>query len=128
MDVGGRGPTGKTTHRTILSSALPRFRTPDLSVMEVLVLSGKKLAFKFSTYIFEYRLLPPYVHLASTHVMNAPRPSPCFCRPSALMYYCERKRKVKRGRPGTEAIPLPLLLVTSGVWQYSMWRALSYML
>ena len=30
---------------------------------------------KFITYIFEYWLLP---HLASTHVMNAPRPTPFF--------------------------------------------------
>ena len=40
----------------------------------LLVLSAKELAFKFSAYIFEYRLLP-YVHLASTHVVNALRPS-----------------------------------------------------
>ena len=44
----------------------------------LLVLASKKLAFKFSMYIFEYRPLPPYVQLASTHVMNAPRPSPIF--------------------------------------------------
>ena len=41
-------------------------------------MTGKKLAFKFSTYIFEYRQLPPYVHLTSTHVMNTPRASPFF--------------------------------------------------
>ena len=43
-----------------------------------LLLIGKKLAFKFSTYIFEYQPLLPYVHLASTHVMKAPRPSLFF--------------------------------------------------
>ena len=26
---------------------------------------------------------------------------------SALVYYCERKRKIKRGRPGNEAKLLP---------------------
>ena len=34
VDVGGSGPTAKTTHRTIRSSALQHFWTPDLSVMD----------------------------------------------------------------------------------------------
>ena len=42
---------------------------------QLLVLTGKKLTFKFSTYIFEYRPLPPTSTLVSTYVMNAPRPS-----------------------------------------------------
>ena len=34
VDVGVRGPTAKAMHRTIRSSALPRFWAPDLSVIE----------------------------------------------------------------------------------------------
>ena len=52
------------------------FGPQTLAWWKLLVLTVKKLAFKFTTYIFEYWLLPPYVHLVSTHVMNAPRPSP----------------------------------------------------
>ena len=63
-------------------------------------MSGKKLAFKFSTYIFGYRPLPPYIHLAFTHVMDAPRPSPLFV---GLLLPCIVNTKVKRGRPGNEA-------------------------
>ena len=54
------------------------FRLQTLAWWKLLVLNGKKLAFKFATYIFEYQPLPPYVYLTSTHVMNAPRPSPFF--------------------------------------------------
>ena len=50
-----------------------RFWTADLSVNKT-----TSLASKFSAYIFEYWPLPPYVHLTSTHVMNAPKPSPFF--------------------------------------------------
>ena len=34
VNVGGRGLTAKTMHRTIRWSALPHFRTPDFSVIE----------------------------------------------------------------------------------------------
>ena len=71
LDVGGRGPTDKTMHWIIRSSALLQFRTPDGSVIETTRLDRKKLTFKFSIHIFEYWPLPPM----STHVMNAPRPS-----------------------------------------------------
>ena len=40
-----------------------------------------------STYIFECQPLPPLS--MSTHVMNAPKPSPFFCWSSTPMYYCE---------------------------------------
>ena len=51
---------------------------PNLALLKLLVLTGKKLAFKFSTCIFEDRSLPTYNHCTSTHVMNAPRPSLFF--------------------------------------------------
>ena len=51
---------------------------PNLALLKLLVLTGKKLAFKFSTYIFEYQSLPTYIHCTLTHVMNAPRPSLFF--------------------------------------------------
>ena len=51
-------------------------------------------------YIFGYWPLPPYVHLASTHVMNVPRPSPFF---AGLPLLCIVNAKVKWGRLGNEA-------------------------
>ena len=46
--------------------------------------------------MFEYQSLSPYVHLASTHMMNA-------SLPSAFVYYTERKLESKKqGRPGNE--------------------------
>ena len=51
------------------------FGLQTLAWRKLLVLTGKKLTFKFSTYIFEYRPLPPTSTLVSTYVMNAPRPS-----------------------------------------------------
>ena len=54
------------------------FGLQTLAWMKLLVTTGKKLTFKFSTYIFEYWPLPTYIHLVSTHVMNAPRPSLFF--------------------------------------------------
>ena len=76
---------------------------------KLLVLNGKKLAFKFSMYIFEYRSLPlpPYVHLASTHVMNAPRPSLFFAGlPLPYNIFCERKQKVKTGEAWEQRLAL----------------------
>ena len=79
------------------------FRLQTLAWWKLLVLSGKKLAFKFSTYIFEYRPLPPYVHLASTHVMNASRPSLFFAGIPLPCIIENANRRPKRDRPGTEA-------------------------
>ena len=77
VDIGGEGPTAKTTHRTV--RALYRiFELQTLAWWKLLVLTSKKLAFKFSTYIFEYWPFPPYLQLTSTHVMNAARSSPFF--------------------------------------------------
>ena len=72
VDVEGRGGavTAKTTHWTIYLSV---FWLHNLVWWKLLVLTGKKLSFMFSMYIGP---LPPYVHLGSTHVMNAPRSSP----------------------------------------------------
>ena len=45
----------------------------------------------------------PYVHPASTHVINETRPSPFFAV-FCLVYYTEHKLKNKeRGRPGNKA-------------------------
>ena len=99
MDVGGRGPTANTMQMTIRSSALPRFGPPDISMMES---TCKKLAFKFST----YRPLPPYVHLVSTHVMNAPGPSPFFFF-AGLPLQCiiaNANGRLKRRRFGNESM------------------------
>ena len=48
---------------------------------------------------------PFYLPFAFTiiHGSGRPEPFPVFRQPSAPVYYCERKRKVKRGRPGNEA-------------------------
>ena len=55
------------------------FALQTLVRMKLLVTTGKKLTFKFTTiYIFEYWPLPTYIHLMSTHVMNAPRTSLFF--------------------------------------------------
>ena len=54
------------------------FRLQTLALLKLLVLTGKKLAFKFSMYIFKYWSLPTYINCTSTHVMNAPRPSLFF--------------------------------------------------
>ena len=62
---------------------------------KLLVFTGKKLAFRvFFRYIFEYWSLP-YVHLASTSVMNETRPSQLFTVSSASVYYtgCKLKNK-----------------------------------
>ena len=42
------------------------FRLHTLALLKLLVLTSKKLAFKFSTYVFEYWSLPTYIHCAST--------------------------------------------------------------
>ena len=54
------------------------FRLQTFALLKLLVLISKKLAFKFTTYIFEYRSLPTHIHCTSTHVMNAPRTSLFF--------------------------------------------------
>ena len=67
----------ETTHLKQLSdtgsSVHVVYWTSDLSVIETI-----HLAFKFSMHTFKYGLLSPYTHLASTHVINAPRPSLFF--------------------------------------------------
>ena len=75
MDIGGERPNCQNNAQDHPFERSTAFWTSDLSVMET---TGKKLPCKFSTYIFEYQPLPPYVHLTSIHVMNAPRPSPFF--------------------------------------------------
>ena len=65
-----------------------------LAWSKLLILASRKLTVKFSTYVFVYRPLPLYVHLASTHVINAPRHS-FFAGLPTPVYYCECKRKLK---------------------------------
>ena len=63
-------------------------------------LLDKKLAFKFSAYIFEYQpLSQSYVHLASTDVTNAPKPY----------------RRYKHGRPKNEASTNYVFLLKAGL-------------
>ena len=52
--------------------------------------------------VLAVELLPPTSTSHHIHVMNAPRPFSLFffCRPSAPMYYCEHKQKVKREEAG----------------------------
>lgn len=57
VDVGGRGPTTKTTHWIIRLNTVQQFWT-----LVSIWLSAR----------------PPIIHLASSHMMNAPRPSPFF--------------------------------------------------
>jgi len=62
---------------------------------KLLIFTGKKLAF----WIYSYWISgpPPYVHLASTHVMNEPRPSPFF---AILLLPCiilNAKQRMKNG-------------------------------
>ena len=107
VDVGGEEPNCQNN-----AQDHPFERSLGLQTLvwwKLLVLTGKKLAFKFSTYMFEYGLLSPYVHLESTHVMNAPRPSPClnFRQSSNSMYYCKRKREIKTGGLGTRLTQIP---------------------
>ena len=51
LDVGGKDQTAKTTHWIALLSALPQFWTSDVS--GIAILTSKKLASKFSVYIYE---------------------------------------------------------------------------
>ena len=94
---GGRGPTAKTTHWIIRLSALSQFlesrRYHDRKYLSL----PAKNSLSSLVYIHSYLYVgpSPLHHLASTDVMNVPRPSPFF----ASRVYCERKW----GRPGNEA-------------------------
>ena len=68
-------------------------------------MTGKKLTFKFRTYTFECWPLPPYVHLASTHVMNAPRPSPLFAGLPLPCIIVNANGRLKRGKPRFKISP-----------------------
>ena len=84
------------------------FGLQTLAWWKLLVLNGKKLPFKFSMNIFEYRPLPPYIHLTSTHVMNAPRPSPFFTGlPLPCIIVNANERKNRTGKEATLYTPSP---------------------
>ena len=74
-----------------------------------LILTGKKLAFKFSTWI---SAPPPYVHLASTHVMNASWPSRIFT--DLLIPYIIMNANRSRGGLGTRLGMLWFYACTEG--------------
>ena len=84
VDVGGGGDQLAELHTGSSVQALYHvFGLQTLAWSKLLVLTGKKLAFKFSTYIFECRPLPPCpprIHLASTWWMfpGLPHFSPVF--------------------------------------------------
>ena len=100
VDVGGRSPTVKPTHRTIGSITLPQSSGVQiLSWSKWTVLVGKKLAFKLSAYIFKFgpSLSTPTLYLPCIHSRDE------CSRSSTPVYHCERKRKVKTGEgPGEQ--------------------------
>ena len=117
--VGGEGPNCQNNVQYHLFEC-SFFRTPDLSMMETAPLeSSKKLAFNFSTYIIEYWPIPPTSTsrtLTSTHVHSRDEcfqafPVLIFFQSFDSVYYRERNRKIKWGRPGNEAG----VLYTSGL-------------
>ena len=74
---------------------------------QLLVLAGKKLTSELTSYIFKYWPLPPYVHLASTHVMNAPRPSLLFVALLLLCVIVQTEGKNKMSRTATDSPTCP---------------------
>ena len=114
---GGRGPTAKTTHRTNRLSALPCYRGPDpLAWWKLLVLTGKKLAFKFSMYIFEYRAPPPLRPprpLAWWMLPGLPRFSPVF-RSRVLLW---TQTEGKNGGGLENKVSLMTSWEGGGIWQ-----------
>ena len=78
VDMGG-GQLPKQRTRLSVRVLYRSFELQTLPSSKLIILIGKKHAFKFSTYIFEYQAPPPRMsYLASTHVMNALRPSLFF--------------------------------------------------
>ena len=88
MDIwGGYRGEGPNCRNNVLdypfdcSTGYHSFGLQTLVWSKLLILTSKKLAFKFSTYIFEYQPLPPMSTLCPPdifHVMNAPGSSPFF--------------------------------------------------
>ena len=74
-------------------------------MMKLLIFTGKKLTFEFSSYI---SALPPYIHLTSTHV-NKPKAFSdlIFHRSSASVCYteCKLKNKKKEKNRGGQQLP-----------------------
>ena len=97
MDIQGRGPTAKTTHRIIYLSAIYcSFGLQVLVWPKLLILTSKKFALRLSVCIFEYRPLLSYDHLVSTHVMITYKGLPCFLphfRSHALNANKKKKQK-----------------------------------
>ena len=87
------------------------YRLQTLALLTLLVLTGKKLAFKFSTYIFEYQSLPTYINCTSTHVMNSHRPSLFF---AGILILCIIVTEGKNG--GGLGTRLLLHVVAINMW------------
>ena len=94
VDVGGRGLTTKTMHWIIHSNALPQFELQTLAWTKLLVLTGKKLSFKFQCVHIWILALPLHVHLAWWML-----PGLHFFTGLPL-HYCEWNGQLKQGRPG----------------------------
>ena len=69
------------------------FTIQTLAWWKLLILTGKKLAFKFSKYMGPSPLRPPHIYSHD----ECSQAFPIFCRSFTPMYYCEHKRKVKMG-------------------------------
>ena len=73
-------------HTSLSVQALCRsFGLTTLVWLKLLILTSKKLAFKFSSYVFEYQPFLPYIHLASLVWYLLPG-LPCFRQSSAFLY------------------------------------------
>ena len=82
---------------------LPIPKLAQISELAIWLLSNYIITSKYTITSVVYWPLPNYVHLASTHVMNALLRFN-FRRSSDSVYYCERKREIKTGEAWDEAI------------------------
>ena len=97
---GRRGPAAKTMHRTIRSQALYcAFGLQNLACWKLVVLTSKKLAFKFSTYVY-LNISPSPLHLPRVHSRDECSQAFPVLIPCIIVY---AKGRSKQGKPGTEA-------------------------
>ena len=95
VDMGGKVQLPKQRTRLSVQALYRSFELQTLASSKLLVLIGKKHAFKFSTYIFEYQPPPPAVRLPRVHSRD--ECSEAFPVFHCHVYHCECKRKVKTG-------------------------------
>ena len=70
--------------------------------LKLLVLTSKNLVSSIVLYLFKYRPLLTYIHLTSTYMMNAPKPSPffaCLPLPCIIVNANETGEAWERGYP-----------------------------